>query len=566
MANHPVVSRRALLYAPFAPAPWSVETQFREILEGYKRNAQRTSSSWAVCDFEGGTILPGSVGPGGKTYDSVSRMLPALAAWAVRTGECVDMLVATFEHAFDPAHPDYWGAAPNTQNQRQVESSIVAWALWLARELVLPKLSTSARRNINAWLASCTQFPVRTSNWAWFTAVNQAVRLDLAHRWPEFVGDEKWMLDDLAFLDSLAGPGADGWYSDSPKEPIYDYYNFWVFASHFLYWNKVAGGKYPVWSAKFTLRLKQFLEYTPYFFGANGSHVLYGRSLIYRWAAVTPLVLAYDQGLWPHSAGLLKRIVRGNIDYFWKVGGFDSQRGKLRETLTPEGSRAVCESYIDNGHPYWGMQAFALWAIPSRRPFWDAQEEPLPVERKSFCQPLRGPRILLSGDKARGEVRLMIAANGHNEGDYRPKYTKFSYSTHSPWGTSFDNALLFRAADGSLNGQSGIDRSRLLETGYERTWWARVGDERITVMSSVTWDHNIEIRHHRITAPAGIEFVEGSHAYAIEPHKGMVASSGYESTTVEAETGVNIVHPRTWTLALRGRTKQGGTFLESRYT
>ena len=280
------------------------------------------------------------------------RTCSALAAWAVKTGEGVDILVATFSHAFDPAHPDYWGAAPNKQNQRQVESSVVAWALWLARDLVCDKLSAAARRNVNAWLASCTQYPVRTSNWAWFTAVNQAVRMDLAHRWPEFSGDEKWMLEDLAFVFT-GGSGADGWYSDSLNSLMLDdYKNSWVFASHFLYWNKIAGGKYPVWSAKFTLRLKQFLEPTPYFFCANGSHVLYGRSLIYRWAAVTPLVLAYDQGLWPHSAGLLKRIVRGNFEVL-KLGAFDEAHGKLRRCCTLEGSRAICESYVDNGHPYW---------------------------------------------------------------------------------------------------------------------------------------------------------------------------------------------------------------------
>jgi hypothetical protein len=287
-------TRRALLLAPFAPDDaWPVETFFREVLDGYLRNARRTSPSWAVCDFEGGTRLPGSVGPGGKTYDSVSRMMPALAAWAVRTGEHVDVLIAAFEHAFNPKHPDYWGTVTNRQNQRQVESSIVAWSLWVARDLILPKLSSAARANINSWLASCTVVPVRTSNWAWFTAVNQAVRLSLSQQWPEFSGDEKWMLEDLTFLDTLAGPGSDGWYTDSPQEPVYDYYNFWVFASHFLYWNKIAGARYPVQSARVTLRLRQFLETAPYVFGANGSHVLFGRSLIYRFAPLTPLVLAY---------------------------------------------------------------------------------------------------------------------------------------------------------------------------------------------------------------------------------------------------------------------------------
>lgn len=558
------LSRRALLFAPFAQAaePWPVERYFREILDGYLRNSERTSPSWAVCDFKDGTILPGSVTPTGKTYDSVSRMLPALAAWAVRTGEHTDKLIAIFRHAFDPQHPDYWGAVPDRQNQRQVESSIVAWALWVARDLVLPQLSEKERGNINAWLASCTKVPVRRNNWAWFTAVNQAVRLDLAHTWREFSGDEKWMIEDLKAMDALAAPGRDGWYSDSPKEPVYDFYNFWVFASHFLYWNKIVGRRYPDWSAKFTLRLNLFLENVPYLFGANGAHTLFGRSLIYRWAALTPLVLAYEQGLWPHSPGLLKRIVRGNIEYFWKLGAFDAQRGKLLETLTPQGSRAVCESYIDNGHPYWGMQAFALWLIPKARPFWSAAEESLPVEKRSFSIPLRGPKIILTGDKRTGEVRWMIAINGHNEPAYRAKYTKFSYSTHAPWGTTFDNALMFKDPNtGEWAGQTGVEGGRLLDDGYQRRWWVKLGDERINITSTIT----SRSRAHRITGPAGVEFIEGSDAFSAPPSKSRLHPvRGYGKATIEEQRGVNIVHARTWIVALHGTTKSGQTILEAR--
>jgi len=61
------------------------------------------------------------------------------------------------------------------------------------------------------------------------------------------------MIEDLKFLDTLAAPGSDGWYTDSPRSPSTTI-TILVFASHFLYWNKVVGAKYPEWSAKFTLR------------------------------------------------------------------------------------------------------------------------------------------------------------------------------------------------------------------------------------------------------------------------------------------------------------------------
>ena len=168
------------------------------------------------------------------------------------------------------------------------------------------------------------------------------------------------MIEDLKSLDQMAVPGGGGWYSDSVREEVYDYYNFWVFASHYLYWNRMVGREYPEWRERFGARLSRFLERAPCFFAANGSHVLFGRSLVYRWAVLTPLVLAYSQGFWPHSPGLLRAIVRRNLEFFWNAGAFDRDLGKLREPLSAEGTREIRESYIDNGHPYWGMQAFAL--------------------------------------------------------------------------------------------------------------------------------------------------------------------------------------------------------------
>ena len=72
------------------------------------------------------------------------------------------------------------------------------------------------------WLASCTIIPERTNNHAWFTALNQAARLELSRTFQEFKGDEEWMLADLKAMDALAPVGEDGWYSDHPQQPVFD--------------------------------------------------------------------------------------------------------------------------------------------------------------------------------------------------------------------------------------------------------------------------------------------------------------------------------------------------------
>ena len=266
---------------------------FQLIVDGFRRNARATSPDLVACDFAEGTKLKSCCTPSGKTYVSVARMLPALVT--MRDSESLSSI---FRHAFDPEHPDFWGYAPaNKATQRTVESALVADALVRCDRKILEELSPPQRSNIQRWLASCTQVPERKTNHAWFTALNHAARLALSRQFPEFQGDEAWMIEDLRALDAMYGEGTDGWYSDSPDQAIYDYYNFYVFPVFPLMWGRTMGEHYPDWNEKFRGRVTQFLEKTTYFFAADGSYPLMGRSLIYRWALLTPLVLGYQEGL-----------------------------------------------------------------------------------------------------------------------------------------------------------------------------------------------------------------------------------------------------------------------------
>jgi hypothetical protein len=514
----------------------AIDFYFLEILGGFLRNARKTSDSFAVCDFPQGTLLKSCLTPSGKSYVPIARMMPALAAWVIakkqpnafRVGDesfnLTDVLLAAFKNAFNPAHPDYWGEAPaDKPTQRSVEAALVAWSLWQLGDDFLAKLASSERANIQKWLASCTQVPERENNHAWFSAINQATRIALSKKWKEFSGSEEWMLADLKAMEALAKSAEDGWYSDSPVLSTYDYYNFWTFASHFLYWNRIIGKSYPELSARFSQRLKRFLEKTPYFFAANGSHVLFGRSLIYRWSVLMPMVEAYAQGMWTHSPGLLRAIVRRNLEFHWNVGAFDKTNGKLRETFTEGGSTAIREPYIDNGHPYWCMQAFSLYAIPPQDAFWTSREEPLPVERGDYQVRLEKAQMLLVGTKTSGQVRLLEAHNESRRPRYADGYHRFAYSSHFPFNYlgredrfTWDQALVFRNNQtGFCSGRSGLKSGTLTADGIETQWWAQLGDLRFDVITRISVNGEFEKRTHVVTAPVSalnksIEILEGS--------------------------------------------------------
>lgn len=576
------------------------------LLEGFVRNARRTAPGYAVCDFEGGTLVSSCITPSGKTYVSVARILPLLGEWLGAgkpkwlkvDGETVDLeevAVDIFRNAFDPDFPHFWGKPPaDKKTQRSVEAALVADGLWRMRERVVGRLTSRERTNIQEWLASCTSVPERDNNHAWFHCINQSARLRLSERWPEFRGDEAWMLADLKALDALFVPGQDGWYSDSPTIPIYDFYNFWTFGNFPLIWSGIIGERYPEWDAKFKERARLFLEKAPYFFGADGSQPWFGRSLLYRWAALSPLLLGYRQGVWPHSPGLLRRIVRANLEYHWKLGAFDPVTQKLRETFSAEGTPAVRDFYIDNGSPYWATLGMLMYQIPASDPFWTAPEEPLPVEKGDFEIRFEGPRMKVLGRRETGEVRWIQARAQPKSWRYRDHYTKFVASSHFPFNiiasedrAPWDAALVFRdRATGRMVGRVGVLDGELTDDGVRTHWFTELAGRRIEVLTRVRIRDEFEGRFHTVLNPEALsgldlDLLEGSHALGLgegevadtrlegdsgilrSPRTGFVVASwrlaGYESVTVHesfeesGNTRVNMVHPRGATLTLTSK-------------
>ena len=558
------------------PAAAQFDHYFLTIWDGFVRNAQATSDSFAVCDYPDGTKLKSCCNPAGKTYVSVARMLPAMVEWLngkpgqrhlapSRSQDIENILLRIFRNAFNPEHPDFWGYAPSHRaTQLSVEAALVAHALAMCGEEFVGKLTPAERTNIQKWLASCTQVAERKNNHAWFTACNQAARLKLSATFKEFQGDEEWMLADLAAMDALAAKGTteDGWYTDSPDQPIYDVYNFYVFPNFPLMWGQIIGQRYPQWNEKFRGRIKQFLQRTPYFFAANGSHPLMGRSLIYRWAVLSPLVMGYREGLWPHSPGLLRKIVRNQLEYHWRMGCYDEQRGKLRESFSADGTPAAREPYIDNGHPYWAMLGFAFYGIKPDDPFWTAPEEKLPVEQGDFVEKFDGPKFYVTGNQRTGEVKWFMALNAAKREPYRDKYSKLSWSSHFAFNSisdkddprvPADQALVFRNLETGVSATrapAGVTGGKLLDDGVETTWFAQLGDWKFSVVSTVRFRDrgDTETRTHIVTAPADavgkVEVLEGSFSAPSLERISLKPLKGYERAEVQELENANLIHKR----------------------
>ena len=505
--------------ASVAPGQDILTSFFHEILDGFLACV----GDACVCDYPNGKKLPYALAKSKKSYCTVSRMLPALAAWVQSGRDDVRaphdrvrrVILQTFQQAFDPDHPEYWLPSPtDAADLRQVESSLVAWTLWLSRDWLPESLGSAGRSQVQAWLASCTVKSVRANNFAWFTAVNQAARLALSKEWKEFQGDADWMLEDLQAMDAMHV--GDGWYSDGKDTHIHDYYSLWVFTSHYLYWREIIGGQYPEWVAKHDGRVRRLMQDVPLLFGTNGCHALMGVSLVYRWAVLSAPVLAYRQGLWPHSPGALRWMVEKNLGFFRQNGGFDAALGKIPERMSPVGTPEFAESYIDNGHPYWGMQSFALWLLPKDDAFWAA---PLQEPRTTTTQQIAGPALTIH--RAKGDARMAFANSGRYDPSHRDRYVKFSYSAQFPFcytkrrdRATWDNNLVFTdSSTGFTTTRAGVESGRLIEQGVETIWWAELNGQRIRVRSRIQFSGSTELREHLVESTLdGIVVREGSTA------------------------------------------------------
>src|SRR5204862_5182095 len=126
---------------------------------------------------------------------------------------------------------------------------------------------------------------------------------------------------------------------------------------------------------------------------------------------------------------------------------------------------------------------------------------------------------------------------------YRDKYSKFVWSSHFGFNSikdvdhvPADQALVFReigSGKEATRAPGGVSDGKLLKDGVETTWWAKLGEWKFDVVSTIRVSGEREERTHEVTAPADavgkVEVREGSYATAGSSDKiKLKAVEGYE--------------------------------------
>lgn len=392
--------------------------------------------------------------------------------------------------------------------QQTVETCALVICLWVCREEIWAAYSQAERDTIAHFLLSFAHAPTVPQNWRLFNMLDMA-----------FLHNEGYKIDTRvmhdhaqAILEYYAG---DGWYRDGQ---CFDYYSCWAFQFYAPLWNRWYGYDHePYLASKFEEYSNRLMESYPDFFDRDGYTNMWGRSNIYRFAAVS----AFDGNFYLNhptaNPGLARRISSGSLlqfltreDFLWQglpTMGFYRQFSPL------------VQGYSCAESPFWMGKAFLCLHLPENHPFWTATEEPgswgalQPGQVKETV--LDGPGLAFSNHGSTGETILRTGKVVKAQNDFHGmwNYGKLSYNTKFPWESTPEMEPLFGRTDlqkGDVESQQYVLKDL---TGHYRslanvTFWA--GQLDGVLYRKQIFDYNTHVEGHWMQSLYLADFPVGS--------------------------------------------------------
>lgn len=361
----------------------------------------------------------------------------------------------------DPRSPERW-VRLEEHAQAKVEAASIALILDMTRPWIWDRLDPRVQERVVDYLAPAVgddTYP--RINWVWFRTVVQTFLRSVGGPWSR---DD--IEQDLATHDTFAR--ADGWLADG-AERSFDHYVGWALHLYPVLWARMAGatGLRSAESRRADVAgLDRYLTDAVHLVGADGSPLLQGRSLVYRFAAAAPFWVGAMAEVPSTSPGLLRRAASGVVRHFADAGAPDD-RGLLTLGWHDAWPR-LAQSYSGPGSPYWASKGLLGLALPADHPVWTATEQPLPVEQGDTLRAIAAPGWLVAGTRADGVVRVVNhgtdhALPGSTAGD-SPLYARLGYSTATAplldaaaWTDPLDGSVALVDQDGRVSHRTGFD-------------------------------------------------------------------------------------------------------------
>ncbi len=332
----------------------------------------------------------------------------------------------------DSTSKSYIPYCPGHPSQTLLELGSLCISMKGAQNVLWDPLTQEQKDQLASLMISYGEGPSIGSNWMFFNVYILSFFKDQGYQ-----VDEKKMVDWLnKLLDRYRG---EGWYNDAPA---YDYYSMWAYQSYGPLWAEMFGNRmYPEIAKRFVQNEHDLVANYPYMFARDGRMNMWGRSICYRFAAVTPFPLLEYADFKDVNYGWLRRIASASLLQFMQNKDF-LENGIPTMGFYGPFAPAV-QIYSCRGSVYWIGKAFLGLYLPETSKYWSATENEGPWKEElkagqvyNKFQPATALMITNYPNSGGSEMRSWChetVAGDWQKFRSSENYNKLAYNTEFPW-------------------------------------------------------------------------------------------------------------------------------------